>query len=403
MIQALEGIKVIDLTRLAPGPYCTMVLADLGADVLRVEEFGPLTGRRAEQAKGAALSLEDVGFPERDSPFNAFNRNKKSIALNLKISESRQVLYKLVERADIVVEEFRPGVTKKLGIDYETLSQINPQLIYCAITGYGQDGPYRDRPGHDINYISMTGALGMFGQQDSQPMIPGNLLADFAGGGMHAVISILAALIAREKTGRGQFVDVAMADGVISLLSQILSWHYATGRVPRPGGHVTTGFFPCYNVYKTKDDKYISIGCIEPWFWANLCRVLDREDFIPYQYDTGAKRGEIFNYFREVFQTKTRDEWFQILSRADVCVGKVYTLDELDSDPQIQHRKMIVETEDPALGKIKQVGIPFKFSEMPSQIGQPTCTLGQHTEEILLDLGYTKEGIKNLRQLGAIN
>lgn len=402
MIQALEGIKVIDLTRLAPGPYCTMILADLGADVIRVEEFGPLTGRRAEQSKGATISYEEVGFPEIDSPFNILNRNKKSIALNLKISESRQAFYKLVKGVDVVVEEFRPGTAERLGVDYETLSQINPRLIYCAITGYGQDGPYRNLAGHDINYISMTGALGIW-QRGNQPMIPSNLLADFAGGGMNAATAILAALIAREKTGRGQFVDVAMADGVLSLLSQILSWHYATGRVPRPDEHVTIGAFPCYNVYKTKDDKYISLGCVEPWFWANLCRVVGREDFIPYQYDTGAKRDEIFTYFREVFQAKDRDEWFQILSQTDICVGKVYTLDELDSNPQIQHRGMIVEIEDATLGKVKQVGTPFKLSDTPPQIRQLTSKYGQHTEEILHALGYTREEVDDLRQLGAIN
>jgi len=403
MTEALEGIKVIDLSRYAPGPYCTMILADLGADVIRVEEHGPLTGRRAEQARGAPITPEQTGWLENDHPANSLNRNKRSIALNLKTEGARQALYKLAETSDVLVEEFRPGVTKRLGIDYETLSQINPRLIYCAITGFGQDGPYRDRVGHDINYISIAGALSYIGPKGGPPIIPGNLLGDFAGGGMHGAIAILAALIARGKTGKGQFVDVAMLDGVVSLINTMLNWSLATGHVPKPGDHVNTGAFPFYNVYETSDGKYVTLGSIEPWFWSNLCRALGCEDFIPYQWDTGTKRDEIFAYFREIFKTKTREEWFQVLGEGDIGIGKVNSLDEVASDPQIQHRHMFVVVEDPKVGKVRQVGIPFKLSATPCKILRPTPVFGQHTEEVLQGLGYTKSQIKNLRQDGCVN
>jgi crotonobetainyl-CoA:carnitine CoA-transferase CaiB-like acyl-CoA transferase len=218
----LEGIHILDLTRLAPGPHCTMILADLGAEVLKIEEPGAPTGRRAEQAAGQSTQWKVTGI-DRYSPFNALNRNKRSMGLNLKSEAGREVFYRLAATADVVVEEFRPGVAKRLGIDYETLRQGNPRLIYCAITGYGQDGPYRHHVGHDINYISLAGALGLMGPKDGPPVIPHNLLADFAGGGMHGAIGVLAALMARQRSGRGQFVDIAMTDGVLNLQAALLS------------------------------------------------------------------------------------------------------------------------------------------------------------------------------------
>lgn len=406
---ALEGIEVIDLTRLAPGPYCTMVLGDLGANVLRVEEFGSLTGRRAEQSQGAVVASggasampQEVGFVHPNSPFNALNRNKRSIALNLKIGEAREIFHKLVKRADVVVEEFRPGVTKRLGIDYDTLIEINPLIIYCAITGYGQNSPYRDFVGHDVNYLAMAGALSIMGKKGEPPMIPGNILADYAGG-LQAALGILAAVIARQKTHRGQFIDISLTDSVVSLLAHMLSWSYATGHVPEQGKHVTTGFYPFYNVYETKDSKHISIGCMEPWFYANLCRTLEREDFIPYQFtEDQKKRQEIFDAFRQILRTKTRDEWFDILSENEIPVGKVHSFDELALDPHIQARQMIVELNHLTMGKIKQVGISIKLSDTPGQIKGLGPELGGHTEEVLLELGYTKTEIKHLEQAGAV-
>lgn len=405
---ALGNLEVIDLTRLAPGPYCTMVLADFGARVLRVEEFGPLTGRRAAQsqtadgvqAEGTQKHVGHVGFVEPHSPYNALNRNKRSIALNLKSDPAREVFYELVRRADVVVEEFRPGVTQRLGIGYDTLKEINPRIIYCAITGYGQTGPYRSVVGHDINYLSMAGALSVMGKPGEPPTIPGNILSDY-GGALHAVVGILAAVIARETTGRGQFVDLALTDSVVSMMAHMLSWSYETGIVPGPGEHVTAGYWPPYNVYETKDGKYISIGCMEPWFYANLCRTLGREDLIPHQFSE-EKREEIFRIFRERFRTKTRDEWFSSLPGDQIPVSKVYTLDELSSDPHLRAREMIVEVEHPTAGKILQAGVPAKLSETPGRIHGMGPELGEHTEEVLRELGYSPSRISELVEARAV-
>jgi len=402
MTMPLEGITILDLTRLAPGPYCTMILADLGADVIKIEEPGPPTGRRAEQAAGLPTVPPPRYGVSRHSPFWALNRNKKNIGLNLKHEGARQIFYQLAERVDVLVEEFRPGVAKRLGIDYETLQPRNPRLIYCAVTGYGHTGPYRDMVGHDINYIAMAGCLGIIGPKDGPPIIPHNIIADFAGGGMHGAIGVLAALMARERTGRGQFVDIAMADGVYSQLVSHLSTYFATGLVPRRGETLLDGAAPYYQVYETRDGKWISIGSIEPWFYANLCKTLGREDLLPYEFAEGEKREEIRQTFREIFKTKTRDEWFELLTQRDICVGKVYDLDETEADPHLCAREMVVEIEHPELGKVKQVGISVKLSDTPGQIRFLAAPLGAHTEEILTGLGLTQERIAELRAAGAV-
>ena len=399
-MKALERIKVLDMTRLAPGPYGTMLLADLGADVVRIEEFGKRTGRRAGTSE---LFNEDRGIVPSNSAYNALNRNKRSIALNLKTESGRNIFYRLAEKADVVVEEFRPGTTKRLSVDYETLSEINPRIIYCAITGYGQNGPYRDLVGHDINYVAMSGALSLIGRRGDIPAIPHNFLADFAGGGMHAVIGILSALVARERTGRGQFVDVSMFDGVVSLMSMIMSYCLATGDAPERGEHLNNGVFPFYNVYETKDGKYIAVGCIEPWFWKNFCEGIGKKDLIPFQWDTGEKRQEIFETFERLFKTKTRDEWNQQLSESDTCVTKVQTIDEMLDDPQILHRKMVIEVDDPRKGKVRQIGSPFKLSETPVTAEGYTPAFAEHTEEVLLEAEFSMDEIENFREKGACN
>lgn len=397
-MMALEGIKIIDLTRLAPGPYCTQILADLGADVIKIEEPGPPTGRRAEQA---GETPEMVRAMDRNSSYNALNRNKRNIGLNLKSDDARTVFYKLTAKSDVVVEEFRPGVAKRLGIDYDTLKKINPRIIYCAITGYGQDGPYVDLVGHDINYISTAGALGVIGDKGLKPQIPLNLLADYAGGGMQGAIGVLAALMARERTGRGQFVDIAMTDGVVSLLSSALSEFFLTRKPLERGTTMVGGAFPQYNVYECKDGKYLSVGSVEPWFFANLCRAMGRPDFIPYPWDE-TKRQEIFDHLRNAFKTKPRDEWVSILRETDICVGPVYSFEELESDPQLLHRKMVVEVDHPELGKVKQPGISVKLSETPGKIRSLAVSKGAHTDDVLKELGYSDQDIARMRQGGGI-
>ncbi|TMB70822.1 MAG: CoA transferase, partial [Chloroflexi bacterium] len=285
----LEGIRVLDLTRQAPGPYCTMLLGDLGADVIIVEE-APGAGRRME-----------MGMSERTQAFWALNRNKRSVGLNLKDSRGREAFLKMAEKVDVVIEGFRPGVVRRLGVDYDAVSARNPRIIYCSLSGYGQSGPYAGLVGHDINYISIAGALGMIGTPGSPPAIPMNLIADFAGGGLYAAFSILAAVIARERTSRGQYIDIAMSDGVTSLLAFPASQYFAAGLVPKPGNEMLNGGAPYYAVYETSDGKWLSIGCIEPWFWSELCKALGCEDYIPQQMNR-EKHPEIFDYLRGRFK-----------------------------------------------------------------------------------------------------
>jgi crotonobetainyl-CoA:carnitine CoA-transferase CaiB-like acyl-CoA transferase len=395
----LSGIKVLDLTRLAPGPFCTMILGDLGAEVIKIEEPGPPTGRRAQQAGGAGAQMPGGGFG--GSPFNALNRNKKSVGINLKSPAGKDIYLRLAQRADVIVEEYRPGVAKRLGIDYETLSARNPRLIYCAITGYGQDGPYRDVVGHDLNYIATAGVLSIMGRKDQPPTIPHNILADYAGGGMHGAIGVLAALMARQQTGRGQYVDISMLDGAILLLAQSFSTYFASGALPHRGETMLDGGIPNYNAYLTRDNKYITIGALEPWFFANLCRELGREDLIPHEFNP-EKRAAIHAFFEQTFKTKTRDEWFAALTKTDICAGRMLTLDEVGDDPQVKARKMIVEVEAPGGRKVKQVGISVKLSDTPGTIRSTAPELGQHTNEILEGLGCSTADIERWRNEGAI-
>lgn len=396
----LAGLKVLDLTRLAPGPLCTMLLADLGADVVRVEEPGPPGGRRAREAGGTAHeTLWPAGFVS--SPHNALARNKRSLGLNLKTQAGREVFLRLAQRADVVVEEFRPGVARRFGIDYDTLSARNPPLVYCALSGYGQNGPYRELAGHDLNYIGQAGALSLIGRGAGPPAIPHNLIADYAGGGLVAAVAVLAALLARQKSGRGQYVDVAMADGAMLLLAQALSTFFATGAAPTRGEGLLDGGAPFYDVYLTADDKYLTVAALEPWFFANLCRALGRNDLIEHQANR-AMWPEMRRAFAEILRGKPRDEWFEQLRKSDVCVGRMLTLDELESDRQVRAREMIVELTTPAGERVKQVGVAPKLAQTPGSIRSLAPALGQHTDEILDALGYSAETIARWREEGAI-
>ena len=401
---ALEGNKILDLVDYPPGALCTMILGDLGAEVIKIEAPAESGGR------GAWLGATVKGGEEQiQGAFDVLNRNKKSISLNLRPEKGRQIFYKLAKTADVIVEGFRPGVVKRLGIDYETMKKVNPRIIYCSLSGYGQDGPYSNLPGHDINYISIAGALSLIGTPDS-PIIPLNLLADFGGASLHGVIGILAALVARDKTGKGQQVDIAFTDGVMSLLAWFTGGFLTSGTMFKRGETVFNGAFPYYSIYETKDGKYISLGCIEPWFWKNLCHAIGKEEYIPYHFapdhvfhkPEGGKWEEISSALKQVFLTKTRDEWFELLAKKDVPVSKVYTLDEVFHDPQVLHRQMVIEMEHPTLGKIRQPGIAIKLSETPGKIRHFSPYVGEHTKEILTELGYKQSQINELRQAKVI-
>jgi len=394
---ALDGIVVLDLSRAAPGPYCTMLMADMGADVLLVEEAGRPQGRRA------GAPAPDPAREAEDAAKNALRRGKRSIRLNLKDDAARAVFHKLAHRADVVIEGFRPGVVRRLGIDYDSLCATNPRLVYCSLSGYGQDGPYAALAGHDIDYIAVAGALGIIGRPGTPPAIPLNLIADYAGGGLMAAFAIMAALFSRERTGQGQYVDIAMTDGVLSLLTRAASHRLAGGPLPVPGRDRLTGGLPHYNVYACKDGKYLAVGSLEPWFHASLCRAVGEPDLVatgegssPQALDAAHQR------LRTRFLERTRDEWVACLREADACAAPVYDLDEALNDPHHLHRAMVVEVDHPKYGKLRQVGIAPKLSRTPGAVKSAGPRPGEHTDAVLGELGYDTGGIARLHEAAAV-
>ncbi len=274
---ALSGITVLDLSRLLPGPFCTMILADHGARV---------------------ISVEDKRFMADDLFIPSINRNKEHVSLNLKTPEGKEIFYRLVDKTDILLEGFRPGVVHRLGVDYDTIRSINPKIIYCSITGYGQTGPHKNRAGHDVNFLGHSGVLDLMGEPDRPPSIPGVQIADIAGGGMNAAIGILLALWARERTGEGQHIDIAMTDGMASLLPLVLFFHQRTGDVPRRGDSLFSHRFAFYNTYETADGRHISIGAVEYRFWKQLCEYLGVPEYVALQHDEKC-REEILDFMRD--------------------------------------------------------------------------------------------------------
>jgi crotonobetainyl-CoA:carnitine CoA-transferase CaiB-like acyl-CoA transferase len=393
MVMALDGIKVLDLSRLAPGPHCSMLLADFGADVTLVEAVPGVSAKLGggnRQSEGAV----------RAAAYNALGRGKKSIALNLKDERAREIFYELVKGADVVIEGFRPGVVKRLGVDYETLAKINPRIICCSVSGFGQTGPYSNLVGHDINYISIGGALGVTGRPGTPPAIPINIIADFAGGGLTAAFAICVALLARDKTGRGQNVDVGMSDGVMSLMTMAFTSYFSTGNPIRPGQFLLNGAVPWYNTYECSDGRWFSIGSIEPHFYEALVKVLGLEEYLGRQYEDAAYP-EMFEKYRAVFKTKTADEWMQIMSQYDICAAPVLEMENAVKDPHNLARQMVVEVESP-VGPVKQVGIAPKLSDTPGQVRGTAPLLGQHTDEVLKGIGYDEAKIGALREAGVV-
>ena len=400
---ALEGVKILDLSALVPGAFCTMLLGDLGADVLKIE------APRANVLKhsSGAVSVEEQ---RKTAAYYALDRNKKSMVVDLKSKKGRAIFYRLCQHADVIVEGFRPGVARRLKIDYGTISELNPRIVYCSLSGYGQDGPYQTFPGHDINYIAMAGVLGLIGSGEGPPAIPLNLVADFAGAALYGALGISAALLARSRTGKGQYIDAAYMDGAISLMTWFNCGYFLDGSMLKRGESWLHGEYPYYGLYETKDGKYITIGCLEPHFWGNLCRLLNQEGYIPcgfalehtFHKPEGAKWDEIHSSLKQTFLTRTRDEWFELLTRNDVPAGKVQTPDEVFSDPQVLHRQMVIEVDHPTLGKVKQVGVAPRLCGTPGKVRSLSPVPGEHTDETLRGLGYQQGEIEHLRQEGVV-
>ena len=373
---ALSDITVIDLSRLLPGPYCSMILADHGARV---------------------IAVESKQFMSDGLYFNTINRNKEHLSLNLKSEKGKQIFLRLIESADVMLEGFRPGVVDRLGVDYESMRKVNPRIIYCSITGYGQDGPFRDRVGHDVNYLSYAGVLNLIGEPDRPPSIPGIQIADIAAGGMNAAIGILLALFAREKTGRGQYIDISMTDGMVGFLPVALFFQQLTGQEPRRSDTPLSHRYACYNTYETADKRYLSIGAVENRFWKTLCEHFAVPQYAALQYDD-SHREEILDFMRLTFKKKTLDEWDAELANLEICWGKVQNFSEMLADPLFRERKMILEVEGKAGQEKTVIGVPVKLSETPGSIRSAAVDFGESTTSILKELGYSEKEIREFAE-----
>jgi crotonobetainyl-CoA:carnitine CoA-transferase CaiB-like acyl-CoA transferase len=402
MTGALAGTTVLELTRVSPGSFCTMILADMGADVLKIE-----TPPALSPESGSGVSART----ERQAAFSYVNRNKRSLGLNLKAPEGQAILHQLVAGADVLVEGFRPGVMQRLNADYATLSRLNPRLVYCSLSGFGQDGPYRDRPAHDLNYLAMSGVLHLIGEVGRPPAIPLNIIADYGGAAMHGVIGILLALFARHRTGRGQHVDVAYLDATLSLLAAtpLMANAFADGVMPQRGHGPYTGLYAFYTTYETQDRRRLSVGCSEPWLWENLCKALGRPALARYyrrpEHLTRAPTPEeagVREQLQAIFLQRTRDDWLAYLADKNVCIGPVNTAAEIFADPQVQHRQMLLahHTADGAV--VQQAGMALKLSDTPGSVRHLGPRLGQHTDEALSALGYGQEDRERLRAHGIV-
>ena len=383
-MKALEGIKVLDLTRLLPGPFATMYLADFGADVIKVEQPG-----EGDYARGYEPQLNGMGYR-----FLIVNRNKKSITLDLKKPQGKEIFLKLAKDADVVIESFRPGVMKKLGLDYETLAKINANLVFCSLSGYGQTGPYAMDAGHDLNYIGTAGIPSLTGKSGGDPIIPGIQVADLTGGLM-AVIGILIALQGRQTLGRGQYVDASLFAAAVAMLPADASILFGSGVVPSRGASRLTGGWPHYNIYRTADGRYLACGALEKKFWTNLCKVIGREDMADAIDDRG-NFPVIAGILTETFAKHTLEQWLEMLEGKDTCVTPVKNLDEVFADPHVVANELVAELDDPEFGHYRQLGIPIKLSHTPGELSARAPKLGEHNAEILKNAGYTDAQITAL-------
>jgi len=382
----LSGVRVLDLTRLLPGPMATLHLADMGADVVKVEDTA--AGDYSREMGRVRDGVSDF--------FRLINRNKRAIQLDLKHPQGREVFLRLAKDADILVESFRPGVMTKLGLGYEAISAINPRIVYCSISGYGQDGPYAGRAGHDINYIGYAGVGGQIGTE-AAPVVPNFQIADLLGGALVPAMGILAALLDARASGRGRYVDVAMTDAVLAHAIFPLLGFLERGKTPVRGTGMLDGGLPCYNVYRTKDDRWMAVGALERKFWEPLCEALGCPELKEKHLVRGTEAKAVTARLAVIFAARTQREWREAFDRADCCVSPVLAIDEVLENEQLRARGMIRD----AGGSI-QFGLPVKFSEFQFAIERHAPARGEHTEEVLREFGYGDAEIEALRRNGAI-
>jgi alpha-methylacyl-CoA racemase len=392
----LDGLTVLDLSRLLPGGFCSLLLADFGADVIKVEDTGigdyirwspPYYEGAADTAKGAL--------------FLALNRGKRSIRLNLKSDGGRDALLRLVRGADVVLESFRPGVLDRLGVGYARLREENPRLVYCAITGYGQDGPNRTRSGHDMNYLGLNGLLGLTGEAGGPPVQAAGQIADLGGGALMAAVGILVALRERERSGEGQLVDCSMFDGSLSWLAMLAAEVFAGGRAPRRGELGLAGRYNCYRPYQCADG-YVTLGALEPKFWQAFCEGVGRPDLTEHAFDP--PDSESHAAVSAIFLERNRDEWRAFASEHDCCLEPVLGLDEALDSKLVAAREMVVELAQPGAQRpVKLLGVPVKLSRTPGDANRaPGPELGEHTDEILTVAGYSPDELAALHAAGDI-
>ncbi|MBV9415485.1 MAG: CoA transferase [Solirubrobacterales bacterium] len=392
----LEGLRILDLTRLLPGGFCSLLLADFGADVVKVEDTG-----LGDYVRWAPPFYEGVETSARSALFLALNRGKRSIRIDLKSQAGKDVLLRLVTDADVLLESFRPGVLDRLGVGYERLREENPGLVYCAITGYGQDGPGRERSGHDLNYLGLNGILGLSGEADGPPVPSAAQIADLGGGAMMAAMGVLTALRERDRSGEGQFVDCSMFDGSLSFLAMLAAEPLAGGTVPRRGELRLAGGIVCYRTYRCADG-YVTLGALEPKFWAEFCRGVGREDLLDAAFEPPGSTAH--RALSEIFAERTRDQWRAFATEHDCCLEPVMDLDEALDSELVAARKMVVELDQPGAQRpVRLLGLPFKLSRTPGDPGRaPGPGLGKHTREVLGEAGYTSDEIERLLESGAV-
>jgi crotonobetainyl-CoA:carnitine CoA-transferase CaiB-like acyl-CoA transferase len=380
----LTGIRVLDLTRLLPGAFCSMLLADMGADVIKVEE----------PDRGDYMRWTPPLVDGQSVLFNAINRNKRSLSLNLKEERGRDLLLRLVERADVLVEGNRPGVMERLGLGWDVMHARNPKLVLCSITGYGQDGPFATRAGHDLNYMATAGGLGLNGAKGGPPEPLSVQVADIGGGGLQPAVAILGALVAVQRGAAGRWLDVSMTDGAVSWLALTLAARGA-GEEIRRGDQRLAGRHACYRVYACKGGGFYSVGALEPKFWTALCIAVGRPDLVGLQFAEGDEGARVHGEMEAVFASRTRSEWEGALAGLDACCEPVLDLDEVASHPQVAARALITNKKTgvevrPAV----QLRIDWRRRNAPG--------LGEHTAEILSEVGVDKNGLEELQQQGVI-